>query len=107
MAPSNIGCVYLEGYLFVVNLNYTASPQSIRAAVRKANLVNVYTSRRFVDKLALRGVDVDAILCDVRVHYLEDIRDEMGGVAKLAALFAARFLPLSLVWLWLWAFCPL
>jgi acyl-[acyl-carrier-protein]-phospholipid O-acyltransferase/long-chain-fatty-acid--[acyl-carrier-protein] ligase len=81
----------------VVNLNYTASPQSIRAAVRKANLVNVYTSRRFVDKLTGRGVDVDAILCDVRVHYLEDIRDEMGGVAKLAALFAARFLPLSLV----------
>jgi len=81
----------------VVNLNYTATTRAIRAAIAKANIVSVYTSRRFCDKLAARGVNVDAILADVRVHYLEDIRDEIGGVSKIAALIAARVLPLWLV----------
>ncbi|MFQ5634662.1 MAG: acyl-[ACP]--phospholipid O-acyltransferase [Gammaproteobacteria bacterium] len=81
----------------VVNLNYTASPQVVRAAVRKANLRSVYTSRRFCDKLAGRGVEVGDILEGVDVWYLEDVRGEIGGVSKVLALIAARFLPLWLV----------
>lgn len=81
----------------VVNLNYTSSPASIRAAIRKANLHSVYSSRRFCQKLAGRGIEIDAVFDDVRVYYLEDIRDEIGAVSKLCALIAARFLPLWLV----------
>jgi len=82
----------------VVNLNYSSGPDTIRTAIRKANLASVYTSRRFCEKLGTRGVDVAEICDDLRVCYLEDIRDETGGVGKLAALFAARFLPLRFVW---------
>ena len=81
----------------VVNLNYTASAKAIRAALAKANIVSVYTSRRFCKKLAGRGVDVDELLVDVRVCYLEDVRDEIGGVSKLFALIASRFLPVWMV----------
>ena len=77
----------------VVNLNYTASVQALLAAVEKAEISNLYTSRRFIQKLEQRGIDLNALLERVQVHYLEDMKDEIGAFTRLALLIAAVLLP--------------
>ena len=77
----------------VVNLNYTASLQSLLAAVEKAEISSLYTSRRFIKKLEQRGVDLNELLARVQVHYLEDLKDEIGTFTKLSLLVSTVVLP--------------
>jgi acyl-[acyl-carrier-protein]-phospholipid O-acyltransferase / long-chain-fatty-acid--[acyl-carrier-protein] ligase len=58
----------------VVNLNYTASKEAIVFGIDEAKIKNIYTSRRFCEKLQERGVAVEEILKDVHIVYLEDIK---------------------------------
>jgi acyl-[acyl-carrier-protein]-phospholipid O-acyltransferase/long-chain-fatty-acid--[acyl-carrier-protein] ligase len=77
----------------VVNLNYTASLQSLLAAVEKAEISSLYTSRRFIKKLQQRGVDLNELLARVQVHYLEDLKETIGTFTKLSLLVSAVVLP--------------
>ncbi|MDB4308145.1 AMP-binding protein, partial [Gammaproteobacteria bacterium] len=77
----------------VVNLNYTANLQSLLAAVEKAEISNLYTSRRFIKKLQQRGVDLSELLARVQVHFLEDLKDEIGTFTKFALLVSTVVLP--------------
>jgi acyl-[acyl-carrier-protein]-phospholipid O-acyltransferase/long-chain-fatty-acid--[acyl-carrier-protein] ligase len=77
----------------VVNLNYTASLQALIAAVEKAEISNLYTSRRFIKKLEQRGVDLNELLARVQVHFLEDLKDEIGTLAKFSLLVSTVILP--------------
>jgi acyl-[acyl-carrier-protein]-phospholipid O-acyltransferase/long-chain-fatty-acid--[acyl-carrier-protein] ligase len=77
----------------VVNLNYTASLQSLLAAVEKAEIRSLYTSSRFIKKLEQRGVDLNELLARVQVHYLEDLKDEIGTLTKLSLLVSTVVLP--------------
>jgi len=58
----------------VVNLNYTASKEAIVFGIKEAKIKNIYTSRRFCEKLQERGVEIKEILKDVNIVYLEDIK---------------------------------
>jgi acyl-[acyl-carrier-protein]-phospholipid O-acyltransferase/long-chain-fatty-acid--[acyl-carrier-protein] ligase len=58
----------------VVNLNYTASKEAIVFGIEEAKIKNIYTSRRFCEKLQERGVEIKEILKDVNIVYLEDIK---------------------------------
>ena len=82
----------------VVNLNYTASLQSLLAAVKKAELGSLYTSRRFIRKLEQRGIDLNELLNQVQVHFLEDLKEEIGTFTRLALLVAAVVLPARLLY---------
>ena len=77
----------------VVNLNYTASTQALRSALDKAQIRSLYTSRRFVRKLAQRGVDLSELAASVQVNYLEDLRDETGALTRLALFAVSILLP--------------
>ena len=77
----------------VVNLNYTASLQSLLAAVEKAEISDLYTSRRFIKKLEQRGADLNELLARVQVHYIEDLKDAIGMFSKLALLVSTIVLP--------------
>ncbi|MCU7843252.1 MAG: acyl-[ACP]--phospholipid O-acyltransferase [Candidatus Thiodiazotropha sp. (ex Monitilora ramsayi)] len=77
----------------LINLNYTANLSALKGAVEKAELRTVYTSRRFMKKLAQRGIDLQPLLEQVQVHYLEDLKEEIGTLSKLAILGAVRLLP--------------
>ncbi len=80
----------------VVNLNYTASAEAIEAALAKAQITTVYTSRLFVKKLEQKGVNVEHIFYDVQLVYLEDLKAGINQhelvVTTLAALLPARWL---------------
>ena len=83
----------------LVNLNYTASLQALKSAVKKAEVKSIYTSKRFIKKLKQRGVDLDELLAQVHVYYLEDMKEEIGSFAKLSTLVLSVLLPSRLLYL--------
>jgi acyl-[acyl-carrier-protein]-phospholipid O-acyltransferase/long-chain-fatty-acid--[acyl-carrier-protein] ligase len=79
----------------VVNLNYTANLPALKSAVNKAEIQTIYTSHRFIKKLSQRGIDMSELLAQTRVHYLEDMKEQISTTTKLAILFASVILPTS------------
>jgi acyl-[acyl-carrier-protein]-phospholipid O-acyltransferase/long-chain-fatty-acid--[acyl-carrier-protein] ligase len=81
-----------------INLNYTASLQALKSAIDKAEIRSLYTSRRFIKKLEQRGVDLSELLAQAQVHYLEDLKEEIGAFTQLAVLVAVILLPARLLY---------
>ncbi|MCG6940719.1 MAG: acyl-[ACP]--phospholipid O-acyltransferase [Thiohalocapsa sp.] len=79
----------------VVNLNYTASPEALAAALTGAGIRNVITADRFLRKLGQRGIDVEALLAGATLHRMEAIRAGIGKTRGFVALAAAIALPAS------------
>lgn len=64
----------------VVNLNYTASKDSIIYGISEAEIQNIYTSRKFCEKLKDKGIAIDEILDKANVIFLEDIKNNSSTV---------------------------
>ncbi|MCW8883825.1 MAG: acyl-[ACP]--phospholipid O-acyltransferase, partial [Motiliproteus sp.] len=79
----------------VVNLNYTASIQALQAAVAKAQIKTIFTSKQFLTKLEARGVDLKPLLQGRKVCFAEDIAKQISPISKLILLAAIRVLPAS------------
>jgi acyl-[acyl-carrier-protein]-phospholipid O-acyltransferase/long-chain-fatty-acid--[acyl-carrier-protein] ligase len=77
----------------VVNLNYTASVDALKAAAEKAELGAIYSSRQFLKKLSAKGVELDGLLEGRTVYHLEDLKEEIGLPAKLTTLGLVHLLP--------------
>lgn len=77
----------------VINLNYTASIESLIAAVEMADIHSIYTSTKFIKKLEQRGIDLTRLLEKVNVYYLEEIKDEISTGKKLFILALTKLLP--------------
>jgi len=76
----------------VVNLNYTASPEALRASLAKAAIANLITSQRFLKKLEGRGLPLGEVLAGVRLHHMEDIKARIGKLEALTMVGAASLL---------------
>ena len=83
----------------VVNLNYTASLRALHAAVDKAEIRSIYTSRQFVEKLQQRGIDLSDLLdrTNLNAYYLEDVQSKVGVLTKLVILTATLSFPAGLL----------
>jgi acyl-[acyl-carrier-protein]-phospholipid O-acyltransferase/long-chain-fatty-acid--[acyl-carrier-protein] ligase len=81
----------------VVNLNYTASREALRAGIERAGIRNVVTSSRFLKKLEDRGIDFTGVFDGVKVHHMEDIRTQIGKAESLLMLVLAGLLPVPWV----------
>jgi acyl-[acyl-carrier-protein]-phospholipid O-acyltransferase/long-chain-fatty-acid--[acyl-carrier-protein] ligase len=77
----------------VVNLNYTASPEAMRAGMAAAGIRNVVTSSRFLKKLEGRGIEAGTLFDGVALHYMEDMRAGIGKAEGLLMLALAGHLP--------------
>lgn len=86
--------VLLTGRI-VVNLNYTAGREALRASVESAGIRNVITARRFLAKLADRGLDPVDAFDGVELHHMEDLKAEIGKAEGLLMLMAASILPVN------------
>ena len=75
-----------------VNLNFTANPDSLIAAVEKAEIETIYTSRRFIGRLEKKGIEISPVLQTCHTVYLEEISEDISKSEKIAT-FAASFLP--------------
>lgn len=81
----------------VVNLNFTASPEAIQGAVKKAEIKTVYTSKKFIKKLDERGIKIKEILPETKLYYLEDFKGELPKAKMLLTLISVMILPSRLL----------
>jgi len=81
----------------VVNLNYTASAESLRAGVEKAGIRHIVTADRFLAKLDQRGIDLRTLLPGVTLHAMESMRAEFGPLRAFSALAIATLLPVGML----------
>jgi acyl-[acyl-carrier-protein]-phospholipid O-acyltransferase/long-chain-fatty-acid--[acyl-carrier-protein] ligase len=70
-----------------VNLNYTASPEIVRSAIRQCGIRHVITSRRFTDRIKLDPGP------DVLLLYLEEIFPQVTRLERLRAILTALLVP--------------
>jgi acyl-[acyl-carrier-protein]-phospholipid O-acyltransferase/long-chain-fatty-acid--[acyl-carrier-protein] ligase len=71
-------------------LNVTAGAANLNAACTAARIVTVLTSRRFVAVARLEGL-VAALGERARIVYLDDLRGEIGALARLRGLLSLPF----------------
>ncbi|HZU33612.1 MAG TPA: AMP-binding protein, partial [Candidatus Angelobacter sp.] len=76
-----------------VNLNYTASTETLKSCAQQCNLQTVITSKLFLEKLAA----INKIEVPARAIYLEDVLANSRTTEKLVALLITLFLPYTLI----------
>ena len=77
----------------IVNLNYSSGTESLKYAIKLANIEQIITSKQFMVKLKAKGFDLEEALEGVELIYLESLKERMGKVSQLLALLTAKFLP--------------
>jgi acyl-[acyl-carrier-protein]-phospholipid O-acyltransferase/long-chain-fatty-acid--[acyl-carrier-protein] ligase len=76
-------------------INYTMGTRGILSAVRTAGLKQIITSRKFVEAAGLQDI-VRELSAEVEMIYLEDVRNDIGIIAKLRALLSSWMPSLAL-----------
>lgn len=71
-----------------VNLNYTTSTNNLLSAIGNAEIDSIITSRKFVERLDKRGIELAPLAAKASFVYLED---ELGAASKVN-----KFLTLAL-----------
>lgn len=94
LLPPSVGGVLVNAALPLmgrvsVNLNYTASPETINACIKQSGIRHVLTSRLFMTKMRLE-VDADVV-------YLEDFKDKVTSLDKAIAALQAFAVPVSVL----------
>ncbi|MCP4782240.1 MAG: MFS transporter [Fuerstiella sp.] len=72
-----------------VNLNYTLTVDVVNFCIKEAGVKRIITSRKFMEKIPM---DLDAELV-----YMEDLKEQIGLLAKVKAMAVARLMPLGRV----------
>jgi acyl-[acyl-carrier-protein]-phospholipid O-acyltransferase/long-chain-fatty-acid--[acyl-carrier-protein] ligase len=80
-----------------INLNYTASVESLILSVQSANVQSVVASKQFIHKLKAKGIDLTPLLDTLDVIYLEDLKKEISKPKGLLTFLSVRFLPTVLL----------
>ena len=68
-------------------INFTAGPTNVLAACKAAKVATVLTSRAFVEQARLEGL-IEQIAGQVRIVYLDDLRQDIGLADKLRGRLA-------------------
>jgi acyl-[acyl-carrier-protein]-phospholipid O-acyltransferase/long-chain-fatty-acid--[acyl-carrier-protein] ligase len=91
-ALSNIALAFLRKTS--VNLNYTASPEAVRSALRQCGVRHVLTAHRFISRVPLDpGPGVEMI-------YLDDLLPRISSGERLRAFLKVMLLPRVLLERW-------
>lgn len=81
----------------VVNINFTAAPDSVQSALEQAEVNTIVTAHKFVKKLQTRGIDPTEWFAGRDVLYMEDIKAEVSKLEGLATLLLVSLLPSGLL----------
>jgi len=81
----------------LVNLNFTAGKKALQSAANQAEVKHIYTSRKFLDKMSEKGVELGSFFPNSKLLMLEDIKEEISTLARLGALLKAILMPASLI----------
>lgn len=75
----------------LVNLNYTASTESIQSSIKQADIKTIYTSSRFLQRLEARGIDTSWLDQAANIVILEKIREKTSFVQQVFTLLKCKF----------------
>lgn len=75
-------------------LNFTSGERNLRSALRAAEVKKVLTAHRFIDMVELHGL-VNSLKDDAEFLYLEDVRESLTVMDKVAAV-VGPFAPMLL-----------
>ncbi len=81
----------------IVNLNFTAGKKALQSAASQAEVKHIYTSRKFLDKMLERGMDLASFFPQSKLLMLEDIREEISTLSRIGTLLKAIMLPASVI----------
>jgi len=76
-----------------VNINYTTDLDAVLKSIQAAQIQTVISSRKFIEKLKERGINIDTVLKEVDVIYLEDLKSTISKVKSIATFLSVIFLP--------------
>ena len=76
-----------------VNLNYTSQIETLKYCISKAQIKSIITSRKFIEKLELRGIDLKEAFEDIELIYLEDLRQNISKAKSLSVFLSVKILP--------------
>jgi acyl-[acyl-carrier-protein]-phospholipid O-acyltransferase/long-chain-fatty-acid--[acyl-carrier-protein] ligase len=98
LLPSSSACVVTNMSVLmtgktIVNINYTSAMESVKKSLESAEIKTIFTSRKFIDKLSKRGINVESIFSERNVIYLEDLGKEITPKQKILSFIKAKFLP--------------
>lgn len=100
LPSSSIGAI-VNMALFIsgkvpVNLNYTLSEQSMAMALKKANITQVISSEKFIEKLCNKGFDYKNLLADKLIS-VEQVSQKVTKFSKTMAFVTALLAPTWLI----------
>ena len=81
----------------IVNLNFTAGKKALQSAAEQAEVKHIYTSRKFLDKMLERGMDLESFFPHSKLLMLEDIRQEITTLSRIVTLLKAILLPVNIL----------
>ncbi|HEE9542578.1 TPA: acyl-[ACP]--phospholipid O-acyltransferase [Campylobacter coli] len=93
-ASSLLNLSVLLAQKIVVNLNFTAGEKALQAAVKSAQISQIYTSKKFLEKLESKGVSLN-FGEEVNLIYMEDVVEIFKKQKSkiLAMMMAVSILP--------------
>ena len=74
----------------LVNLNYTASAESIQSSIQQADIKTIYTSSRFLQRLEARGIDTSWLEETANIVILETIREKTSFTQQVFTLLRCK-----------------
>ena len=80
----------------LVNLNYTASESALQSAVAQSDIDTIITSKKFLQKLNKKGIDLSETFSDCQLVYVEELRTTITGGERL---FTGLMVKLCPAWL--------
>ena len=83
-----------------VNLNFSAPPEAVQAAIEKAGIKQVFTSKQFETRLDAKGINMRDMLAGAEIIYMEDIRESIPQWKLVIAMAQISMLPPRLLYLW-------
>ncbi|OOF69363.1 acyl-[ACP]--phospholipid O-acyltransferase [Rodentibacter caecimuris] len=107
LPSSSVGAI-INMALFIngkvpVNLNYTLSEQSMSSALKKAEIRQVISAEKFLQKLTSKGFDYQNLLAD-KVLFIETLSKQVNKSQKTRAFLTALLAPIW--WIKRWYFSP-
>ncbi len=77
----------------IINLNYTSELNSLKTAVQTAQIKTIIASKKFVEKLENKGINIKEILDLVEVVYVEDLKAKISRPKGIATYFSVKLMP--------------
>ena len=77
----------------IVNLNYTSEIAALKSAIDTAEIKTIIASRRFIERLENKGINIKEILELVEVIYLEDVKEKISKTKGLLTFLSVKLMP--------------